>query len=149
MSEDNNKIGTILRLAREEKKLSLEDISNKTKVSTQCLRNIEDNIFDEKLSTYTKGHIKLYCDVINLKYENILKEETAVETLVDDHIDSPNHELYKISYNQILITTFILGMALVFYCFNVNKPSQVEEPIASSILAHTPPQNLPELKNEI
>ncbi len=151
MSEDNNKIGTVLRLAREEKKLSLEDVSSKTKVSTQCLQNIEDNIFDEKLSTYTKGHIKLYCDVLNLKYENIFREEVAVETLVDDINENPNNESYKTSYNPILVSTIIVAIALVFYWFMINnKPTQIEDPIAtSSILSHTQPQSLPEVKNEV
>ncbi len=69
-------IGQKLRDRREELELSLEDVSNKTKISVKKLAAIEENnlqALDEDLS-YVKFYVRNYCQVLHLNFEDFRDE---------------------------------------------------------------------------
>lgn len=68
-------IGQILRDARLAKGLSLEDISDKTKVRVTLLSYIESDQFEKVgAPTYVKGHINAIARVLNLDSTELLKD---------------------------------------------------------------------------
>ncbi len=80
MSEENIKIGQILKTRRVKKKFTLDKISNKTKISIQNLQNIEEGDFDLIGGRfYQKSFLKLYAKSLRISDKTILKifdEET-------------------------------------------------------------------------
>ena len=80
MSEENIKIGQILKTSRVKKKFTLDKISNKTKISIQNLQNIEEGNFDLIGGRfYQKSFLKLYAKSLRISDKTILKnfdEET-------------------------------------------------------------------------
>ncbi|WP_372651308.1 helix-turn-helix domain-containing protein [Halobacteriovorax sp.] len=67
-------IGEYLRLAREERDLSLKVISQHTKISVTILENIENNCFDKLPSkAYVIGFVKSYSKTIGLDEAECLK----------------------------------------------------------------------------
>ncbi len=67
-------IGEYLRLAREEKNLSLKVISQHTKISVTILENIENDCFDKLPSkAYVIGFVKSYSKTIGLDEAECLK----------------------------------------------------------------------------
>ncbi len=67
MSEDNRTIGEILKQAREEQKLSLDEIALLTKVRLKYLAAIEVDHFDILPSTVQiKGFVRSYAQALNL-----------------------------------------------------------------------------------
>jgi cytoskeletal protein RodZ len=60
-------IGEILRAAREEKRLSVEQVNRETKISTQTISALEADDFEGFPSeTYLKGFLRTYADFLGL-----------------------------------------------------------------------------------
>ena len=69
MSEEHNQIGLILKQYRTKRGLTLEKISNKTKISIQNLNHIEEGeIGSIGGKFYQKSFLKAYCNA--LRFEN-------------------------------------------------------------------------------
>lgn len=65
--ENTVKIGSLLKAAREKKKISLEDVANKTKININILKALEsDDISNLPNKTYVKGFVKNYAKTISL-----------------------------------------------------------------------------------
>ena len=66
-------VGEILHKAREEKGISLEEISKETKINIKYLKAIEANDFDNlPPATFTKGFMQNYAKTVGLDPENVL-----------------------------------------------------------------------------
>jgi cytoskeletal protein RodZ len=66
-------VGAILTQARVKRKLTLAQVSRLTKISRLTLKAIEKNRFDKlPSSTYIKGFIRNYCQVVGLDPEKTL-----------------------------------------------------------------------------
>lgn len=66
-------VGEILRKARLEKKLSLEDVGNTTKITISYLEAIEANDFKQlPASAFTKGFLQNYAKVVDLNPHHVL-----------------------------------------------------------------------------
>jgi cytoskeleton protein RodZ len=66
-------VGEILKEARVKKRIELEDISHRTKISLKYLAAIEKNDFKElPPSTFTKGFMQNYAKVVGLDPKNVL-----------------------------------------------------------------------------
>jgi cytoskeletal protein RodZ len=72
--ENNEKIGGLLKSAREKKKISLEDVANKTKININILKALEsDDISSLPNKTYVKGFVKNYAKTISLDSNQALE----------------------------------------------------------------------------
>jgi cytoskeletal protein RodZ len=126
MSEDNNNIGDILRQARESKNLSLEDISNKTKISIHNLKQLEENILDAKLATYTKGHIQLYCEAIDLDSASILNNvcsDNSNELEYSETNEEQSSAIKQTLRTRIVVATSIITLAIISLCYEKTSPA--------------------------
>ena len=67
MNAEGKTIGEMLRTAREEKKLSVEQVNRETKMSVQTIRSLESDDFGAFPSeTYLKGFLRTYAQFLGL-----------------------------------------------------------------------------------
>jgi cytoskeleton protein RodZ len=75
---DMGSFGNKFRKARESKKLSLDDISNVTKISSRMLKAIEDENFDQLPGgVFNKGFIRAYAKHVGLNADDAVSEYLA------------------------------------------------------------------------
>ncbi len=78
------KIGKMLKEKRIEQGLSIEDVSEKTRLTVKHVKALEDgdlSFFHEDLS-YLRFFVKSYCEVVGLDFEDIKDE---LRTCIDDY----------------------------------------------------------------
>ena len=69
--EETNTIGTLLRSQRELKNISIQEISQKTKININVLRSLEnDDLNKLPNKTYVKGFVKNYAKTIGLNIDD-------------------------------------------------------------------------------
>jgi cytoskeleton protein RodZ len=67
VSTEGKTIGEMLRAAREERKLSVEQVNRETKISVQSIRAMEQDDFGSFPSeTYLKGFLRTYAEFLGL-----------------------------------------------------------------------------------
>ena len=118
MSEENIKIGQILKTFRVKKKYTIEKISHKTKISIQNIENIEEGNFHLIGGKfYQKSFLKLYSKALRISDRKILAmfdgktEGIAQEEEKDLSSKTTNIEKTSIS----VITDKIPTMPLIFF----------------------------------
>jgi len=68
-------VGTKLKKAREKKRLSLEEVSQKTKIHPKVLEALEEDRAEQKLSkAYIKGFIRSYAHLVGLDGEELVRD---------------------------------------------------------------------------
>lgn len=70
---------------RQEKGLSVEDISKQTKINAEIINSIESGDFSKLPDTYMRLFLKTYAKILDLDYEDLLKE-AGLETKVPDDL---------------------------------------------------------------
>lgn len=123
-------LGEFLRYHREQKLISLEELSMKTKIRIQQLANLEQNNFMElPNAVYLKGFIKSICNELDVNVELALKylnENTIAETAIEDALEflTPGKEIKrlpfdfkffnrpKIKVNQKLLVASVVAVAI-------------------------------------
>jgi cytoskeletal protein RodZ len=69
VNTEGKTIGEMLRAAREAKKLSVEQVTQETKISTQTVRALEQDDFGAFSSeTYLKGFLRTYASFLGLDF---------------------------------------------------------------------------------
>ena len=98
-------LGRFLKEKRKERNLGLEEISSRTKIPITLLKHLENEEWDKLPNfSYLKGHLKAYCKLTNISYEEVLekyqkellapqKENTSEE--INTHSISAKEELYS------------------------------------------------------
>jgi len=89
-------LGKNLREARESKKLSLEKIANRTKITIDFLKNIEAGKFDFLPELFVRNFLKMYVKELGKDAQNFLEEydtiisrkKTSSETITDNDLKS-------------------------------------------------------------
>lgn len=67
MNNEGKTVGEILRAAREDKKLTVEQVNKETRISVQTVRSLERDDFGAFPSeTYLKGFLRNYADFLGL-----------------------------------------------------------------------------------
>lgn len=123
--EHINKIGTILKLKREEQGLKIQDIAFKTKINVNVLKLLEENDL-KKLpnKTYVKGFVKSYSSFVGLdikesleilesNYSEMLGTSKPVDT-AHVHLGSLQSENLEESESEEMKETF-LSIVHVFF----------------------------------
>lgn len=110
-------IGELLKLKREQQKISVEEISANTKIRPKIIIDLENDYLTELPSrTYVVGFLKALTEVLGLDYAEALelfdkaagkKLETKLAT--EDYYVKENHSL-KVSKNNVFI---LIGFGLV------------------------------------
>ncbi len=75
ITNEEGSLGDLLRESREEKELSLEEVSEITKIKIEYLKALEENrLEDLPTGPYKKTFLKKYCSPLGLDWEKIKKE---------------------------------------------------------------------------
>lgn len=79
--------GQLLREAREELGLTLEDVSSRLRLRVEVLQQIEADQFDMgKLATFTRGYYRSYAKVVNVPEVKVLNAlDQLGKTLIEEH----------------------------------------------------------------
>lgn len=135
MPEAPNKSGAILRAAREEMSLSLEQVANELHLRPSVVKAIEDENYSEFSSdVFLKGYFRSYCRLVNL-------HETRMMELLDQQLLSRKKEAQDKEQlaNKIVLAkkrkklfitflVFIAGLALVGFAYQMaTQNSSTEE----------------------
>lgn len=117
MSEENIKIGQILKTSRVKKKYTIEKISHKTKISIQNIQHLEEGNFHLIGGRfYQKSFLKLYSKALRISDRKILAmfdEETNGIVQEEEDLSSKTTNIGKISIP--VITDKIPTMPLIFF----------------------------------
>ena len=71
-------VGHLLTQAREEQKLSIDEVVSILKVRRQIIHTIENDGYEnQQIDVYFKGHIVAYCRLLNLNHKSILNNLEA------------------------------------------------------------------------
>lgn len=79
--------GQLLKEAREELGLTLEDVSSRLRLRVEVLQQIEADEFDMgKLATFTRGYYRSYAKVVNVPEIKVLNAlDLLGKTLIEEH----------------------------------------------------------------
>ena len=113
-----------LKIARESKNISIEEVSNLLKININILKNLENGKFHELANdVFIRGHIRTYLkwlgmDPSILVYISDSTAETNLETKIN--IKNTLHTL-KLSKFYISIIALILFVLIILFYKNMNK----------------------------
>ena len=136
-------VGERLRAAREEKKLSLEDIAAQTRIPQRHLESIEDADW-EKLPapTYTVGFAKSYASAVGLDRSEIgdqLREEMGGQRFFSSQSEvieaaDPARTMPK----WLVFSAVVAVIVLIIVMSVLNRRSLQQEPASNSTAAAAP-----------
>jgi cytoskeletal protein RodZ len=113
----SHQIGIKLKQLREEKNMTLEEISQLSKIRKLYLEAIEggnDNIIPQ--GAYTMGYIKIYSQILNYDIQSFL---ALMKEPVNENIQSPSNtqiaEYSSLPTKTILITCIVVIIFTVFF----------------------------------
>ena len=85
-------IGRILRLAREKRGLSLQQVEEATKIRTRYLRDLENENFDVLPAVYMLGSLKTYAEHLGLDGAAITRELKRRQAFLQPEQDQPRED---------------------------------------------------------
>jgi len=115
----------LLKEARIQRKLTLEEAATATKIKPQFLEAIERGAYSELPSpAYAKGFVKNYADFLGLPknqssafFKRDFDEKRAVKVLPDGMTRSKDFPLKRINIRRAVIGTFAFIILLIFFLF--------------------------------
>src|SRR5918992_1905343 len=85
-------IGRTLRLAREMRGLSLQQVEEATKIRTRYLRDLENESFDVLPAVYMLGSLKTYAEHLGLDGAAITRELKRRQAFLQQEQDQPRED---------------------------------------------------------
>ena len=143
-------IGEILKAERQNHKISIDQLAQRTRIRKEYLMALEANQFEKLPSaTFVKGYIKTYSQMFGFDYEPVLAllrrdyKESAVGTLVPREFIKPvlkKRQLWTpITFAMValgVIFAVLLGYVGIQW-YNIQKPPQltVTQPKESDVVS--------------
>lgn len=142
-------VGEILKKARLEKKISLEDTEKTTKIRQKYLRALEENDFDKlPPPTFTKGFIKNFSEFLGLNSKQVLMlyrrevDERKGSSLLPRGVSAPlNMPFFHITPNSFVVLLAVSFISSLFLYLVIQYKTiafapllRVEEPKEKSII---------------
>lgn len=136
MSENQMTAGKQLQAAREKNHMSLAELSEKTKIPVQCLKDIEeDYCADPRLSIYTRGHIKLYCQAVQIPVEPFLK---ICNIAINEHTDNSEPSDATTDDNSPFFRMEYLAVVIIWLCWLLYNHTAVKQATTMATASHAP-----------
>jgi len=127
---DNKSIGNYLKSLREEKELTLEEISQATKIKVKFLQDIEMNKFDNLGGVgYAKAMSYTYGRYLNADLNHLLKllNKRFPETILQDFDDEPEQIPKRYFFSTSLIPIIIAVIFFIISAFVILKNSHKKQ----------------------
>lgn len=137
-------LGQLLRKARLENGISLEDLQETTKIRKRYLEAIEEGNFKVLPGTfYVRAFIKSYAEAVGLDpnevlrlYRNVIpasEPEPSVEPVRRKRTDSKNSEKWSKRLTGIMLWSFVLLIfGLLYYFISINAKSNAKSGASES-----------------
>ncbi|WP_409340909.1 RodZ domain-containing protein [Paenibacillus sp. MBLB4367] len=137
-------LGQLLRKARLEKGISLEDLQEVTKIRKRYLEAIEEGNLKVLPGTfYIRAFIKSYAEAVGLDpnevlrlYRNVIpvsEPEQTAEPVRRKRTDSKNSEKWSKRLTGIMLWSFVLLIfGILYYFISTNAKSEGEENVSQS-----------------
>lgn len=125
-------LGQLLKKARTERKLTLDDLQEMTKIRTAYLEAIEDGDFKRLPGNfYVRAFIKSYAEAVGLDpgevlrlYHNVIPSadpESSMDVMHKPRVSSRNTERFsKLASNVMMISFIVLILGIIYYYVNAN-----------------------------
>lgn len=132
--EKSTEFGRYLRTHRRSKGISLEEVSEKTKITLASLRQLEDEELDKlPAQAFVKGFIQAYADVVGVdveeairRYEKKLAFSGEKEHLQPLALEADNrHRRPAIKWGAVGAGCLIVGVVLFFLLQPFQKPEEL------------------------
>lgn len=123
-------VGEILKKRRENKNVTLLDVSKELKISHEILNNIENNYFQKDIDiVFIIGHLRSYCVYLEIDHIEIIekyKNQHLPEKKKNIQIEKPKFEYKTIFSNKLISFSLIVAIFGTFYFLfiEVEKPSR-------------------------
>ncbi len=121
-----SEIGKILKEAREQKNITLEEVEKSTKIRQYYIKSLEEDKFENLPGkVYATGFLKTYANYLNIPTEKLVKElkekfkssDTNIDELKLSEVKEKNLNKNPISLNirKLIFTIFIIGLFVFVY----------------------------------
>ncbi|MBN8828337.1 MAG: helix-turn-helix domain-containing protein [Sphingobacteriia bacterium] len=132
-NSDNKTVGDILKEARENLGLSIQDISNSIKVNSRYIKAIENNEVEGFLNlVYFKGYINIYANFLNIKDPSLKNKvdefisNISVKEIKTEDTENFNNEPFRSQFKYgktILLFSLLvlLGIYESWYLIKINN----------------------------
>tara|TARA_B100002051_G_C16693915_1_gene617093 strand:+ start:55 stop:861 length:807 start_codon:yes stop_codon:yes gene_type:complete len=119
-------VGEIIKTARKEKNLTLDEVTLELKISKSILKNIENNKVDKHYDiVFFIGHLRSYCDYLDLNSKeiiNLFKIYNSIDkTQTSEKILKPNFQVKTFSFQRYIPISLILIIFSSFYILFVRE----------------------------
>ena len=123
--------GDVLRLKREERNLSIEEVGLNTKISKRILKKIEDSDFSNISSFQKKYFTKNYAKFLGVNYKiesnEIYKNDDLLKKEENLHVVNFNTIIADYFSSNILILTLIVTTAIIiFFSYERNDDNYLD-----------------------
>lgn len=119
-------LAEILKKAREDKGLKLEDISKRTRISIKFLEKIENGVYDFAPEPYVRAFIRSYARIVGLNPDEVIKQYESEIALLKPKEEKkeekkPQFDVASFVSENILwlIGGFVIVMIVVFIFIGV------------------------------
>jgi cytoskeletal protein RodZ len=131
-------LGQLLRKARMENKISLEDLQETTKIRKRYLEAIEEGNYKVLPGTfYVRAFIKSYSEAVGLDpnevlrlYQNVIpapEQEQHIEPIRSKRTGRNTEKIGKWASNVMMISFVVLILGIIYYYLNMNYPGGLNE----------------------
>jgi len=156
--EESSTVGAMLRAAREERELSIEQISGELRIEPQFLIALEEDSFDGfPAPVFTKGYIKQYGQRVGLDYGDLLAEyyrqvEVRDLPMLASRPIRLRDEQQIAQWIVVGVILSVLVVGFLWYLSSDAPPVEVISPVEESVdpgmneetVLEAPPPSLPE-----
>lgn len=141
---DFETVGEMLKRAREEKGLSLEEVNYRTKISVRVLATLEQDDLDAfESETYLKGFLKNYAGFLGLDMEKVMRTldqqrgrvVTGKGTMWDIEEAVQEEKLRPARSLTRLVIAFLLAAVVVLLILLLREHGKVKEVTGQGALA--------------
>ncbi|TDF98160.1 helix-turn-helix domain-containing protein [Paenibacillus piri] len=133
-----SELGQLLRKARMENKISLEDLEEATKIRKRYLEAIEEG--DYKIlpgNFYVRAFIKSYSEAVGLDpnevlrlYQNVIpatEAEKNIEPIRSKRSGRNTEKIGKWASNIMMVSFVVLILGIIYYYLNMNYPNHMDD----------------------
>ncbi|MDP3998398.1 MAG: helix-turn-helix domain-containing protein [bacterium] len=128
-------VGEILKKARAEKNLTLEDVEKKTKIRAKFLAAIEESAYEKLPSAvYIRGFIKNYSEFLGLSPEKVLAifrrqfdERKNLGLLPHGMVEPVKREPISLKKPPVIVLLFLLPLT-IFFAYLYREYRQFSQP---------------------
>lgn len=126
MEKEN--IGYYLRRTREVREISLEEISNKTKISKRFLEAIEEGRWEILPGeVFIIGFIRAYSKVLGLNPDEIVEKYKQERGIFTEKIEEKKEKRYFFSYFYLIFALIAIIFLAFFWFFFFGKGKEVKK----------------------